>query len=97
MKFFFLQQIAENRRFLNLMRDEAQIARSFIAQLTVLIAELEAMGDVDEVFDTLMCLRDDMRDENSKLMGLNDAIAEVEEKIAMKEHVKTMEAASDHV
>nr|GEW46732.1 hypothetical protein [Tanacetum cinerariifolium] len=72
MKFFFLQQIAENYRFLNLM----------------------PMGDADEVFDTLMCLRGDIRDENSKLEGLNDVIAEADEKIAMKEeHVKTMEAA----
>ncbi|GJU15983.1 hypothetical protein Tco_1143949 [Tanacetum coccineum] len=55
---------------------------------------LEAMGDQDEVFDSLMCLRDDIQDENTKLMGLNDVIAEAEEKIAMKEeHVKTMEAA----
>nr|GEX76606.1 hypothetical protein [Tanacetum cinerariifolium] len=68
-----------------------------IAQLTALIAELEAMGDAYEVFDTLMCLRDDIRDENSKLEGLNVAIAEAEEKIAMKEeHVKTMEAANYH-
>nr|GEV31518.1 hypothetical protein [Tanacetum cinerariifolium] len=52
---------------------------------------------IHEVFNTLMCLRDDIRDENSKLEGLNDAIAEAEEKIAMKEeHAKTMEAASDH-
>ncbi|GKG62304.1 hypothetical protein Tco_0632208, partial [Tanacetum coccineum] len=30
-------------------------------------------------------------------MGMNDAIAEAEEKIAMKEeHVKIMEAAGDH-
>ncbi|GKD43972.1 hypothetical protein Tco_1268617 [Tanacetum coccineum] len=85
--------IAETRRFLNLMRDEAQTARSCISQLTALIAELEAMGDQDEVFDTFMCLRDDIRDENTKLMGLNDAIAEVEEKTAMKEeHVKIIEA-----
>nr|GEV18099.1 hypothetical protein [Tanacetum cinerariifolium] len=66
--------------------------------LTDLIAELEAMGDADEVFDTLMCLRDDIRDENSKLEGLNDAIAKAKEKIAIKEeHVKTIEAANDHV
>nr|GEV69450.1 hypothetical protein [Tanacetum cinerariifolium] len=55
------------------------------------------MGDRDEIFDTLVFPRDDIHDENSKLMGLNDAIAKAEEKIASKEeHVKTMEAASDH-
>ncbi|GKD35872.1 hypothetical protein Tco_1251381, partial [Tanacetum coccineum] len=52
--------------------------------------------DHDEVFDTLMYLRDGIQDENTKLMGLNDAIVEAEEKIVMKkEYVKTMEAASD--
>ncbi|GJZ85460.1 hypothetical protein Tco_0650799 [Tanacetum coccineum] len=56
------------------------------------------IGDHDEVFDTLMYLRDGIQDENTKLMGLNDAIAEAEEKISMKkEHVKTMKAASDDV
>ncbi|GJZ74051.1 hypothetical protein Tco_0638197 [Tanacetum coccineum] len=49
MKIFFLQKIAETRRFLNLMRDEAQTARSCISQLTALIAELEAIGDQDEL------------------------------------------------
>nr|GEW28432.1 hypothetical protein [Tanacetum cinerariifolium] len=98
MIFFFLQQIAKTQRFLNLMRDEVQTARSCISQLTALIPELEAMGYQDEVFDTLICLMDDIRDENTKLMGLDDAIAEEDEKIAMKEeHVKIMEAASDDV
>ncbi|GKC34740.1 hypothetical protein Tco_1047124 [Tanacetum coccineum] len=42
------RRIAETRRFLNLMRDEAQTARSSIAQLSALIVELEAMEDGDE-------------------------------------------------
>ncbi|GJS24315.1 hypothetical protein Tco_0452947 [Tanacetum coccineum] len=53
----------------------------------------ESMGDADDVFDTLMCLKDDIRDENTKLMGLNEAIAPAEDKIATKEgHVKIIEA-----
>ncbi|GJX91222.1 hypothetical protein Tco_0344548 [Tanacetum coccineum] len=93
MKFFFLQQIAETRRFINIMREEAQTARKCIAQLNTLIAEIEDMGDADDVFDTLMYLRDDIRDENTKLMCLNDAIAQAEDKIAMKEgHVKIIQA-----
>nr|GEY91322.1 hypothetical protein [Tanacetum cinerariifolium] len=68
------------------------------AQLNALIAEIEDMGDADDVFDTLMCLRDDIRDENTKLIGLNDAISQVEDKIATKEgHVKIMQADSDDV
>ncbi|GKD61654.1 hypothetical protein Tco_1299163, partial [Tanacetum coccineum] len=42
------------------------------------------MGDLDDVFDTLMHLRDDIRDANTKLIGLNDAIALAEDKIATK-------------
>nr|GEU49836.1 reverse transcriptase domain-containing protein [Tanacetum cinerariifolium] len=59
-------------------------------------AEIEAMGDANDVFNTLICLRDDIRDENTKLIGLNDAIAQVEDTIATKEgHVKIMQADSD--
>ncbi|GJU32024.1 hypothetical protein Tco_1175613 [Tanacetum coccineum] len=75
------------------MREEAQTARNYIAQLTALVAEIEAMGDQDEVFDTLMCLRDDIHEENNKLLELNGVIVQAKERIAMKEeHVKVMEA-----
>ncbi|GKB53255.1 hypothetical protein Tco_0904008 [Tanacetum coccineum] len=98
MKFFFAQQIAETRCFSNRTRNEATNARNCIAQLTALIAILEAMGDQDEVFDTLMCLRDDQQDENNRLIALNDVIVEAKEKFATKEaHVEIMEAASDDV
>ncbi|GJS54652.1 hypothetical protein Tco_0628014 [Tanacetum coccineum] len=98
MKFLFLQHIAETRRFINIMRKKAQTVRNCIAQLNALIAEIEAIGDVYDVFDTLMCLRDDIRDEYTKMMGLNDAIAQAEDKIATKEgHVKIMQAYSDVV
>ncbi|GJV28682.1 hypothetical protein Tco_1385130 [Tanacetum coccineum] len=89
------------RRVINDLLDfsgETFVAKSMKFLFLQQIAENEAMGDVDEVFDTLMCLKDDIRDENSKLMGLNDAIVEAEEKISMKEkHMRTIEAASDHV
>ncbi|GJY79012.1 hypothetical protein Tco_0484813 [Tanacetum coccineum] len=65
MKFFFLQQIAETRRFINIMCEETQTARNCIAQLNALIAKIEAIGDADDAFDTLMCLRDEIRDENN--------------------------------
>ncbi|GJR46869.1 aminotransferase-like mobile domain-containing protein [Tanacetum coccineum] len=80
-----LNKIAETRRFINHMRDEAASARNYISQLTALSTELEAMGDQEDVFDSLMCLRDDQRDENSRLMALNDVIAKAEEKISTKE------------
>ncbi|GKB50079.1 hypothetical protein Tco_0900832 [Tanacetum coccineum] len=52
------------------------------------------MDDQEEEFDTLMCVRDDIRDENNKLMDLNVVIAQAEERITIKEeHMKVMEAA----
>nr|GFC55266.1 hypothetical protein [Tanacetum cinerariifolium] len=55
------------------------------AQLNALIGEIEAFDDPGEAFDTLMGLRDDVRVEHAKLMGLNDLIAQAEEEIEMKE------------
>nr|GEY84631.1 hypothetical protein [Tanacetum cinerariifolium] len=48
------------------MREEAETYRNLLAHLTALIAELEASADPGEVFDTLLCLRDDVRDEQAR-------------------------------
>ncbi|GKA04557.1 hypothetical protein Tco_0683677 [Tanacetum coccineum] len=49
--------------------------RNQIAQLNALIAEMEAFDDPGEVFDTLIGLRDDVRVENAKLIGLNKLVS----------------------
>nr|GFB37222.1 hypothetical protein [Tanacetum cinerariifolium] len=67
------------------MREEAENSRNFIAQLFALIAEIEALEDQGEVFDTLMGLRDDRRVKDTKLTKLNDLITQAEEEIKMKE------------
>ncbi|GKB75150.1 hypothetical protein Tco_0936562, partial [Tanacetum coccineum] len=85
MNFFKEQQISELRHFVNMMREEVQTCRNQTTQLNALIAEMEAFDDPGEVFDTLMRLRDDVRVEDAKLMGLNDLIAQAEEEIEMKE------------
>nr|GEX58343.1 hypothetical protein [Tanacetum cinerariifolium] len=60
------------------------------------IEEIKAIDDEEDMFDTLMFLRDDTRDENNKLMELNGFIAQVEERIAIKEeHVRVMEASGE--
>ncbi|GKC75782.1 hypothetical protein Tco_1126556 [Tanacetum coccineum] len=95
MKFFFDQQISDRRRFISRMREEVQTSRNLLGQLTALIAELEASPDPDEVFDTLMCLMDDVRDEQARLDALNDCITQAEEQIEIKEehvHVLKVEA-----
>nr|GFA87513.1 hypothetical protein [Tanacetum cinerariifolium] len=47
--------------------------------------EMEAMDNQEEVYDSLMCLRESNRAENNKLMGLNEMIVEAEEDISVKE------------
>nr|GFA26055.1 hypothetical protein [Tanacetum cinerariifolium] len=96
MKFFFGQQIEDMRGFVTHIRKEAHTSRNCIAQLTALVHEIEAIDDEENMFDTLICLRDDTWDENNKLMELNRFIAQVEERIAIKEeHVRVMEASGD--
>ncbi|GKG13817.1 hypothetical protein Tco_0350777, partial [Tanacetum coccineum] len=46
---------------------------------------MEAFDDPGEVFDILMGLRDDVRVENAKLIGLNEMVTQAEEEIKMKE------------
>nr|GEW25467.1 hypothetical protein [Tanacetum cinerariifolium] len=85
MKFFKAQQISESCHFINRMREEVQTRQNQIAQLNALIAKMEAFDDPGEVFDTLMCLRDDVRVEHAKLMGLNELVTQAEEDIKMNE------------
>nr|GEX48212.1 hypothetical protein [Tanacetum cinerariifolium] len=85
MNFFAAQQIAKGRRFVNRVCDEAQTSRNLLTQLNALIAEMEAFEDQDEVYDNLMCLREDKHGENNKLIGLNDLITQAEEEIESKE------------
>nr|GEV39530.1 hypothetical protein [Tanacetum cinerariifolium] len=63
LKIFIEQQITDHRRFIARMRDEIRTSTNLISQLNVLIAELEASVDYEEVFDLVMELRDDRRDE----------------------------------
>nr|GEW10989.1 hypothetical protein [Tanacetum cinerariifolium] len=51
MKIFILQQIAKARRYVNVLREEAVTARSCLAQLNVMISDMEVMDDHMEVTD----------------------------------------------
>ncbi|GJZ76469.1 hypothetical protein Tco_0641141 [Tanacetum coccineum] len=94
MKFFILQQIAKARHFVNLIRDQVQTTRTCIAHLNAMISKMEAMDDQEEVYGSLMCLRDGKHAKNNKLMALNELIDEAEEDINTKEaHVEIIEAA----
>ncbi|GKC90941.1 hypothetical protein Tco_1151590 [Tanacetum coccineum] len=58
------------------MRDEADAIRNCIAQITIVIAELQVMEDQDEVHDSLLAAKDVNRGEESKLLVLHEVIAE---------------------
>ncbi|GJR02918.1 reverse transcriptase domain-containing protein [Tanacetum coccineum] len=81
LKIFIEQQITDHRRFIARMRDEIRTSTNLISQLNALIAELEASGDYEEVFDLVMELRDDRRDKQDKVADFNRLIVVAEEKI----------------
>ncbi|GKC99455.1 hypothetical protein Tco_1169730 [Tanacetum coccineum] len=85
MSFFKSQQIAKSRGFINRMREEANTARNLVGRLNALIAEMEALEDHGELFDTLMDLRDDREAARTKLQGLNGLITQAEQEIKTKE------------
>nr|GEX11996.1 hypothetical protein [Tanacetum cinerariifolium] len=66
LKIFIEQKITDHRRFISRMRDEIRTSTNLISQLNALIVELEASGDYEEVFNLVMELRDDNRDEQDK-------------------------------
>ncbi|GJV23162.1 hypothetical protein Tco_1375857 [Tanacetum coccineum] len=67
------------------MCEEANTTRNLVGQLNALIAEMEALEDQGELFDTLMDLKDDREGANTKLQGLNALIAQAEQEIKTKE------------
>nr|GEU94446.1 hypothetical protein [Tanacetum cinerariifolium] len=72
---------------------ETYVRKNLLAQLTLLIAELEAFADPDKVFDTLLCLRDDVHAEEAMFGDLNDCITQAKVQIETKDdHVRVIKA-----
>nr|GEU99503.1 hypothetical protein [Tanacetum cinerariifolium] len=93
-----LQKVAKICRFMNHMRDEAVTAKDCVAQLTALIAKLQAMEDQEEVHDSLLAAKDAKRDEQAKLVALNDVIAEALDEIeTLKNNVEILDGTGDDV
>nr|GEX09712.1 hypothetical protein [Tanacetum cinerariifolium] len=98
MKFFLVQKIVESWCFINRMRKDADTLRSCIAQLTVVITELQAMDDQYESHDSLLATKDAKRGEQGKLTALNDVIVEALDKIETQEtNLDILEAGSNDV
>nr|GEY10892.1 hypothetical protein [Tanacetum cinerariifolium] len=72
---------------MNRMREDAETIRECLSQTTVVIAKLQAMPNQDEVHDGLLAAKDAKHSEQSKLVALNDVIAEALEEIETLETV----------
>ncbi|GKC82348.1 hypothetical protein Tco_1138065 [Tanacetum coccineum] len=68
------------------MGPEVNIARNEVGQLNALITGLEALEDVGEVWDTIMCLRDEQRKAEVKLADLQYWLTVAEEEIKEKQN-----------
>ncbi|GJY91885.1 hypothetical protein Tco_0507667 [Tanacetum coccineum] len=98
LKIFIEQQITDHHWFIARMRDEIRTSTNLISLLNALIVELEASGDYEEVFDLVMELRDDRRDEQDKVANFNRLIVVAEEKIHGKEiDLEMLEAEGNDV
>ncbi|GKE57418.1 hypothetical protein Tco_1496603 [Tanacetum coccineum] len=94
MKVFIMQEITGVKRFIMTLCEEAQSARSSLAQVMAMVAEMEATNDQDEYYDSLRCLRDSWKMGEGKLRGLNKRIAAAEEEIStLESHLEIMDVA----
>ncbi|GJZ36154.1 hypothetical protein Tco_0581971 [Tanacetum coccineum] len=80
-----LIELSDRRGFIARMGYEVNIARNEVGQLNALIAGLEASEDVGELWDTIMCLRDEQRKAEAKLAYLQYWLTMAEEEIVEKQ------------
>ncbi|GJX75337.1 hypothetical protein Tco_0313932 [Tanacetum coccineum] len=76
MRFWFVQEIAEEEGLLKFLRDRCDDLRRKNARRRVLIREMEALGERGVAVDSLESLKQTHDRETAKLAALTDAIAE---------------------
>ncbi|GJY87917.1 hypothetical protein Tco_0502545 [Tanacetum coccineum] len=85
MRFWFVQEIAEEEGLLKFLPHRCDNLRRKSARCRVLIREMEALGDRGVAFDSLECLKQTHTKETAKLAGLTDVMAETVASIHEKE------------
>ncbi|GKA26119.1 hypothetical protein Tco_0712228 [Tanacetum coccineum] len=75
-RFWFVQEIAEEEGLLKFLRDHCHDLRRKNARRRVLIREMEALGERGVVVDCLESLKQTHASETAKLAALTDTIAE---------------------
>nr|GEU58375.1 hypothetical protein [Tanacetum cinerariifolium] len=86
MRFWFVQEIAEEEGLLKFLHDRCDDLRRKSASLRVLICRMEALGERGVAVDSLESLKQTHARETAKLAALTDAIAESLAGIHEKEH-----------
>jgi hypothetical protein len=76
MRFWFVQEIAEEEGLLKVLRDRCDDLRRKNARRRVLIRENEALGERGVAVESLECLKQTDVRETAKLAALTNAIAE---------------------
>nr|GEX94443.1 hypothetical protein [Tanacetum cinerariifolium] len=76
MRFWFVQEIAEEEGLPKFLRDRCDDLRRKNARRRVLIREMEALGECGVTVDSLESLKQTHARETAKLAALTDAIAE---------------------
>ncbi|GKD40836.1 hypothetical protein Tco_1261043 [Tanacetum coccineum] len=76
MRFWFVQEIAEEEGLLKILRDRCDDLRRKNARHRVLIREMEGLGERGVAVDSLESLKQTHARETAKLNALTDAITE---------------------
>ncbi|GKA19848.1 hypothetical protein Tco_0699763 [Tanacetum coccineum] len=84
-KFIMLQKLSECKRSVNFLRGEVRHAIMNIDHLNGLIEMMEVMEFTLEIYDSVWCLREMVKAENKRLLGLNKHLVDAEEDIRAKE------------
>nr|GEV88767.1 hypothetical protein [Tanacetum cinerariifolium] len=91
-RFWFVQEIAEEEGLLKFLHDRCDDLRRKSARRRVLICEMKDLGERGVAVDSLECLKKTHARETAKLTGLIDVMAETLAGIHEKEgHVSRMD------
>ncbi|GJY47955.1 hypothetical protein Tco_0437911, partial [Tanacetum coccineum] len=92
MRFWFVQEIAEEEGFAKFLRDRYDDLRRHINKRHVLIGEMEALRVRGVAVDCLECLTETQAKETDKLASLTEVLVEIQAGIHEKEgHVARMD------
>ncbi|GJZ04641.1 hypothetical protein Tco_0537916 [Tanacetum coccineum] len=91
MRFWFVQEIAEEEGFPKFLRDHCDDLRRRNARRRLLIGEMEALGAREVAVDCLDCLKQTQAREIDKFSALTEVLFETRASIHEKEDVRDVD------